>query len=144
MPAFQRTDRHKIVFLAGIFTFLIGGTVLAGWAFDIPLLTRINPDWIPMAPGTALCFVLSGMSLLGSGKSLPARMLVWLTMLLAGAMGLEIVAHRQFAGIDFLALAWGAQFRSVGHMSPQTVTGFLGFGIGMLSIWRDAFHLAGC
>ncbi len=138
MPAFQRTDRHKIVFLAGIFTFLIGSTVLAGWAFGIPLLTRINPDWIPMVPGTALCFVLSGLSLLGSRESLAARMLVWLTMLLAGAMGLEIAAHRQFAGIDFLALVWGAQFQSVGHMSPQTVTGFLGFGIGMLSVWRAA------
>lgn len=136
MPASQRTDYHRIVFFAGIFTFLIGGAALIGWAFGLPLLTRINPGWNPMVPGTALCFVLSGLSLLGNRKPLSARIFVWLTLLLAGARGLEIVSRREFAGIEFLTLVWGQQFQSVGRMSPQTVTGFLAFGIGMLAFLR--------
>lgn len=136
MPASQRTDYHRIVFLAGIVTFLIGGAALSGWAFDLPLLTRIDPDWNPMVPGTALCFVLSGLSLLGSGKSLSARIFVWLTLLLAGARGLEIASHRQFTGVEFLATGWGAQLKHRPHVAAD--------GDGVPGIRnRDAVHLAG-
>src|SRR5438270_3289216 len=43
---------------------LIGGLVLAGWAFDVGMLKRIVPGMIAMNPGgTALAFLLAGASL---------------------------------------------------------------------------------
>lgn len=49
---------------AGIITIFIGCIVLSGWVFDITLLKSISPDWITMMPVTAICFFLTGVSLI--------------------------------------------------------------------------------
>jgi len=73
---------------------VLGGTVLLGWIFDIPSLTRINPSWNPMVPSTAVCFMLSGLSLLKCRKfsdqsvSVAQRIAILLIVLLAGAMAI--------------------------------------------------------
>jgi diguanylate cyclase (GGDEF)-like protein/PAS domain S-box-containing protein len=55
--------------------------------------------------------------------------------LLAGARGIELVSGHKY-GIEFLLSNLLEQFHNVGHMSPQTMIGFLVFGIGMLAIQR--------
>src|SRR5262249_28749592 len=49
---------------AGAVVTLIGGSVLAGWAFDVEPLKRVVPGMVAMNPGgTALAFLLGGVSL---------------------------------------------------------------------------------
>ncbi|AMV38421.1 response regulator [Planctomyces sp. SH-PL62] len=49
---------------AGAAVILIGGLVLMGWTFDVALLKSLSPDLTAMNPGgTALAFILSGVSL---------------------------------------------------------------------------------
>jgi len=48
--------------LAGSAT-VLGGLVLAGWAFDVPMLKAVIPGLATMKPNTAFCFVLGGVAL---------------------------------------------------------------------------------
>ena len=142
--AAPRSANLKYVFLIpGLLVILLGSLSLFGWVFDFPLLTRINADWKPMAPSTALCFVLGGLSLLMDIKSthrpvaVAYSIFVWLILLLASARAVELVSGHEL-GIGFLRPTLGSQSTYSGHMSPQTVIGFLALVIGMLAIrWAD-------
>ncbi|HQT25893.1 MAG TPA: PAS domain S-box protein, partial [Burkholderiales bacterium] len=135
MPVSQGNRNGRIIFLAGALTSLFGGIALFGWAFGFPLLTRVRPEWNPMVPGTALCFLLGGISLMKSGKS--AGMLIWAMLLLSGARMVGLAFGRDFEFVEFLASIVAPKFRMAGHMSPETASGFLAFGIGMLALRAD-------
>ena len=142
MTATQNTNHNYTILFSGTLTLLLGTAILLGWAFDLPWLTRINSDWKPMVPSTALCFMLGGLSLLYNSKStdesasVAQKIFVWLILLLAGARAAELTFGHQF-GIEFLLPDLGTQFTNVGHMPPPTMTGFLLFGIGMLLLQRQ-------
>src|SRR5437868_3984821 len=54
----------SLVTLVASFALLILGiSVLIGWAFDIGILKSIAPRLVSMKPNTAVCFLLSGVSL---------------------------------------------------------------------------------
>jgi PAS domain S-box-containing protein len=61
----MQDKRNSIVArVAGMSTVLVGSLVLVGWLFDIEFLKRgSNANLVTMKANTALCFVLSGMSL---------------------------------------------------------------------------------
>lgn len=140
------TDKLKFnnypLWISGTLALSLGSVVLLGWIFNISRLTRINPDWNPMVPNTALCFILGGLSLLirkkypGRTHSIELNIVIGLIMLLAGARIGELVLGHEF-GIEFLSPLLGLQLESVGHMSPITASGFLVFGAGMLAISRE-------
>jgi diguanylate cyclase (GGDEF)-like protein/PAS domain S-box-containing protein len=139
----SRSTRFNYVFLLpGLLVLALGSLNLFGWVFDFPALTRIHASWKPMVPATALCFVLSGVSLLINRKpvrrpaSAAQSLLLWLILLLAGTRAVELVSGHDL-GIEFLLPALVSQFAGSGHMSPQTATGFLLFAIGMLTIRRS-------
>ncbi|OIQ88661.1 cyclic di-GMP phosphodiesterase Gmr [mine drainage metagenome] len=148
MPVLQRAARNDIAMISGALVILLAGLVMFGWAFGIPAMTQFNPDWNPMVPGTALCFMLSGLSLLQyrrfSGRMISSaqRIMVWLILLLAGARVFELVSGRVL-GFEHLAMEGLAGVEAVGHMSPLTVVGFLAFGIGMLVNQRDRSRKTG-
>ncbi|MEW6203232.1 MAG: ATP-binding protein [bacterium] len=48
---------------SGITLVMVGGIVLAGWLFGIPVLKSIHPDLVTMKANTALCFLLAGVAL---------------------------------------------------------------------------------
>lgn len=53
----------KISSILSILVFLGGCIVLIGWIFDISALKSISPKMVTMKANTALCFVLTGLSL---------------------------------------------------------------------------------
>jgi signal transduction histidine kinase len=54
---------ERVPVIAGSAVAIIGALVLAGWALDLPLITKWRPGGFPMLPLSALCFVLAGGSL---------------------------------------------------------------------------------
>lgn len=142
MDASRSTRFNYVSLLPGLLVLVLGSLSLFGWVFDVPALTRIHPSWKPMVPGTALCFVLSGVSLLISRQPVRRSVLVaqslllWLILLLAGTRAVELVSGHSL-GIEFLLPVLSIQPADSGHMSPQTTTGFLLFVIGMLTIQRS-------
>ncbi len=137
MAVMQKTKVNYLVTLPGILTFLLGSAVLFGWESGSHVLTQINPNWKPMVPATALCFMLGGLSLLAGRKTearpVAQRILVWLLLLVSGARMIELATGHTF-GVDYLLHALTSPGEQIGHMSPQTAIGFMAFGIGMLSI----------
>lgn len=53
----------------GMIIAIVSVTVLAGWIFDIPLLTRIRPQFAPTQFNAALCFLLYGAGLITIGRA---------------------------------------------------------------------------
>lgn len=133
MPGSQR----PVVLAAGAMAVLLGGIVTFGWLSGISVLVRLQPGWPPMVPATAVCFLLSGLSLLISERS-ASRPIPRGQAILAGALLVVVVS----VTIDFAlggsldaAFVEGLLARApvaIGHMSPVTAFAFLIFGAGLL------------
>jgi signal transduction histidine kinase len=54
---------ERVPVIAGSTAAILGAIVLAGWGFNLPIVTEWQPGGLPMIPLTALCFVLAGLSL---------------------------------------------------------------------------------
>jgi signal transduction histidine kinase len=60
-PSISLFERAPVI--AGSAVAILGAAVLVSWGFRISLVTAWGPSGIPMIPLTALCFILSGVSL---------------------------------------------------------------------------------
>ncbi len=124
--------------IPGALSVLLGSVVLFGWLFNIASLTRLNPGWHPMVPGTALCFTLAGLLLLkcrkspGDPFSMAQTVSAWLLLLLTGARAVELASGWDF-GVEFWGFTAKIDDPAVGHMSAMTVVGFMAFGVGVLA-----------
>ncbi len=115
---------------------IIGGSlVLAGWAFDIPVLKQPMPTASAMRAITAFAFVVSGVSLW-----LRARTRLTGTALALGILvaGIGLVSFDQvIMGQDFtIGQAALAAAPRPDHMSPLTAFCFLAFGLAMAASAR--------
>lgn len=114
-------------------TAVVGILALVGWAFDRPFLATIGSNIIPMAPSTAILFVLLSILLFlqsyvasHSGVSrivlilVGVIILVSLTLLVLSLAGVHLQA-------ESLGLAMSGTINSVpvGHMSPVTALCFI-------------------
>jgi len=63
-------------FLAGTFTLVSGLVCLLGWLWRPPLLLALVPKAAVMAPNSALCFTLAGLTLLLLAQPTPGRRLL--------------------------------------------------------------------
>lgn len=132
--------RDFMIEIPGGAAFVLGLVVLFGWVLDMPLLAYIDPDWKPMAPGTALCFAIGGLALLASASKAPgilrarARgLLIGMVLLLAGARGVELLLT-SLQQTAFTAPLWVWLYENQGQMSIPTVFGFLAFAAGFLQL----------
>jgi hypothetical protein len=86
----MRIFRENKIKGANLFSLAIIATsamVIAGWAFNVPLLTSISPAWVSMKISTAICFLLSGVSLYymaraREGDSETAQIVLFITTLI--------------------------------------------------------------
>ena len=121
-----------------------GFAALAGWVLDMPLLASLRSDWIPMAPSTALLFVLYAGALhyvrRPSGRRAALRTgigvgsagaLIGLVLFLLSSRGIYLAAER--LGLGATATVHGAP---TGHMSPMTAFCFAVAGLSLVaSLW---------
>ena len=119
---------------------LLGLTALLGWFLNVPVQTTFGTDLVPMAPSTALLFLLFGLSVFSSGKVIKGTtgwkviraltfggLLVALALLFAGLMGIQ--PGLEHPGFDISETAAGFP---AGHMSPLTALCFILAGITLL------------
>src|SRR3989304_5243859 len=119
----------------------LGFRALLGWVLDLPRLASLGPGWIPMAPSTALLFLLFGAAIficartpltreaqrigmaIGSAGALIALLLFCLSTL-----GMRLEAER--LGI---AVAGTLNGVPIGHISPATALYFVLAGVSLLA-----------
>lgn len=121
----------------------IGGTVLSGWLFNIQRLLNALPGLTPMTPNTAVCFILSGVSLWALTKEQPSRRVQIIGRVCAsittavGALTLFEYAFGANFGIDQLLFKEKTRILLnlfPGRMSPISAFNFLITGIALLTL----------
>jgi signal transduction histidine kinase len=125
---------------------LLGLMVLLGWWFGIPAFKSVLPGSVTMKANTALCFVLTGLSLFLVASGKPDRgwkksvstacaggaVLISLLTLLEYALGWELHIDQLLAGD--LALSPATSYP--GRMAPHTAVCFFLFGVALLTLER--------
>ena len=135
--------RHRVIAMTcSLVTIVIAGMGLAAYIPGLAVLGRIRPSYIPMAPSTAICFLVLGLIvLLAAHKPLAHG---WRTSLAALALmvtifgGLDVIGD--FTGMDLnfeesLAPTLGhLQGVPIGRMSPATGSLFFFAGVAVLLV----------
>ncbi|MBI4538326.1 MAG: hypothetical protein HY704_02280, partial [Gemmatimonadetes bacterium] len=123
----------RLVRICGLFAASAGVIALLGWGLGLLFLASLGPGKIPMAPSTALLFVLYGAATVLRVR-LPLRPGVyWLGVAVHGAGALVALPllclsyQGIYLGVEHLGFpAVGAVGGApIGHMSPATALGFL-------------------
>jgi PAS domain S-box-containing protein len=128
------TDRSRIACLiCAVLAAAIGVDALLGWALDLPLLARLGSAMIPVAPSTAVLFVLYGAAVFLRTRPSDGRTAYWtgLAVNTAGAFAAALLLGLSLQGIqpDLEHIGFTIMNRPgetpVGHMSPVTAFCFL-------------------
>jgi signal transduction histidine kinase len=137
-----REQSDRLAAAASTFLIVAGLTIVAGWQFRIPVL-RGQAFGTFVAPNTALCFVLTGSSILLQ-MSLKRKwnevgvFLAAFVTLFAFATGLEYIFHIEL-GIDRLFMSHRLSDWTLplpGRFSVNSTLGFFVAGIGGLTLRR--------
>ena len=123
----------------GAFVVVIGGAVLAGWATNDPVLLGLRASYIPMAPNSALAFIV-----LGLGLFLSVAGSRWGSRLAGFGAGLVVIVgilrlSEFLGGAGFGVDQWfirvpGGRFglAPIGKMSLATASAFVTAGAAVL------------
>jgi PAS domain S-box-containing protein len=149
-PQLHITIQHmgvsvRVACAAAVF---VGAAVLVGWALDIAILTSVAPGYVTMKPNTAICFILSGVSLwllrsppgVVPGVDAPHRRAAHIGAGLVTLVGLATLSEYVFGvdlGIDDLLMPHtflGPHTSHVGRMAPGTALSFAFLGGTLLSL----------
>ncbi|MCX6149554.1 MAG: PAS domain S-box protein [Ignavibacteriales bacterium] len=124
---------HVFILTAGIISSVLGFLSLLGWILNIPFLTSLGANLIPMAPSAALLFIVMGIIIYLQSLMPQNRRMYYLSMfigLLVSIIGL-LLFILSLAGIyphfEHLGLSINKYFDGlpVGHISPATAIGFV-------------------
>jgi len=149
----QSPAYDAVIRTASAFAAITGLLSLTGWLFNIPWLTTYGDRFIPMAPSTALLFLILGALAYGSGKSFPAsRKTVTAICALLSLVLLYSSANNYFHAVEHLGFDIRGNYKGVviGHMSPVTAGCFILVCLVLLSMgrarkmptWRTIFTFA--
>ena len=134
-------DRYRVIArVCALSTAGIGFIAIIGWLTNLWLLHSIRPDYIPMAPSTALAFIIMGSSLFVSTRwashhlaTLFSEASAVLVALFALLMLIQFFIGTDF-GIERLLAGESGTLRGfpTGRMSPVTAVSFLLSGLSQL------------
>ncbi|MHB8790331.1 MAG: PAS domain S-box protein [Desulfobulbaceae bacterium] len=135
-----------VVLLSGSLTAGLGAAALFGWAQGNPLLAAFAPGLIPMAPSTALLFVLYGVGLIVFALVPASSRADGLGMLLSSAAAilslviLVLSARGIYPEIELLSFPIAETLDGVplGHMSPLTAFSFLLAGLSCIGLFSSS------
>ncbi len=140
-----------VILVCGTITALIGGLVLVGWGWGWDVLTSVRTDYIPMAPNTALLFILLGIAVV-VGAVWPANRVIRSSVQCAGLLTLIVT------GMTLIGSAFGLNLEighwllpstgtlgaiPIGHMSPISSFSFIFSGAALLLLGRQTRDPAG-
>ncbi len=130
-----------IVWLLGFVVTAAGFSVMFGWYIHSPALIQILPQFVPMQFNTALCFLLSGVALLASGRSQRLSVAAGGLVALIGFLTLiQYVLDVNF-GIDQLLMKHDitVETSQPGRMAPNTALCFFLYGLanGLFAAFPD-------
>jgi PAS domain S-box-containing protein len=130
-----------IIQITGFVTAAVGAIALLGWVLGFPRLASLGAGLIPMAPSTALLFILFGLTITRcASESLPRRlrrqcaavvalgMMTDLVLLVAATQGVRWKGEHLGLSLDVSPLEL-----TIGHMSPATAILFLLAGVCFLA-----------
>ena len=127
--------------VAAVLVMLVGASVLAGWALNVPILKSIAPNLVSMVANTAVCLLALGLALLLQGSasaqrrpSRMARVLAVLVAAIAGLTLLEYLDQRDF-GIDQLLVVDDTRKAPTDHpgrMAPVTAISLILCSVALL------------
>ncbi|MBI4683644.1 MAG: CHASE domain-containing protein [Nitrospirae bacterium] len=134
-------DRYKVIIqTCALLTAGIGFIAIIGWLTNLWLLHSIRPDYIPMAPSTALAFIIMGGSLFVSARwdsrylaILFSKVSAVLVAVFALLMLIQFFIGTDF-GIERLLAGESRTLHGfpIGRMSPVTAVSFLLSGLSQL------------
>jgi PAS domain S-box-containing protein len=119
---------------ASLMAIFVGCLVLVGWMFDIPTFKSIIPGLASMKANTALCFFLSGVSLLLQATHRKD----WIKQLCAFALvAIALLTGSQYLfnwniGIDQLLFQDTSRTFYPGRMAPNSALNFILIGFALL------------
>jgi PAS domain S-box-containing protein len=130
-----------LILICGILAAGIGFVALLGWLAGIPILSSLGSGRIPMAPSTALLFLLYGLGVLLLPRPSFGRVAFRTGMVIggAGAMAALLLLILSFLGIHSEAEYLGIRIVGtldgvpIGHMSPVTAFCFVLVGLSFLA-----------
>ena len=128
------------VVAAGIVTAAIGLLAMLGWILKIPLLASFGTNLIPMAPSTALLFILMGISVSLRNCMPQNRGLSFVSLSIGSLVAITglVLFISSLAGyyprIEHLGFSINSTLNGfpVGHMSPSTAICFLACALSFL------------
>jgi len=132
----QKTKNQYLITLAevaGLIVAVFGFVALLGWFLQLPALATFGTGLIPMAPGTAILFVLLGISLFlynlipGSRYIRIIGMITGISSILTALVILCLFSLGFHSKIEQLGMSLHVSFNSttIGHMSPVTAICFI-------------------
>lgn len=136
------TDTYSTILSGGIFSIGLGTLVLFGWVFDISSLTSFGNQFIPMAPSTAVFFIVFGIILLRYTQ-LPTRerspgLMILIGIFTGAALVLLVLSlwgllpDAEHLGMAIQGMVSGVP---IGHMSPLTAFCFLLAGVSLIILF---------
>jgi two-component system, NtrC family, sensor kinase len=146
---------RRVTQACGASVALVGATVLAGWTTGQAVLTGFRAHYIPMAPNTALAFIILGLVLVfvASGWR-GSRVVAGLGAALVGLVGvlrlIEYASGGGFAVDEWFFRVRGGQLGPVpiGKMSLPTAIAFVAASSALVALawptrWPSSAHIAG-
>lgn len=135
--------------VASTLTAAVSCSTLLGWLLDLPLLTRLRPEWVAMMPETALCLLLLGAALGFANRAQAAMDRSWVA---AGCASVAVALGSLRFGQHAVALAERAGVRSLVRLRPDglppnpmasaTAIAFIFVGLGLLALSLRIPHWA--
>ena len=129
-----------IIQICGALAAATGLVALLGWITSRPLLASFGSS-VPMAPSTALLFILFGSAVYFCLRKYPGRMLyrVWMSMVAAGTFIAVLLFFLSFQGIHLavehlgISISGTAGGVPIGYISPLTAFCFALVGFSFLA-----------